>query len=70
MNFTDMPLLQPYLAGSPYANTQPAVVKPDHIYEVSSVILSFLEKTLNGKKNTILNLDRKNLIVPDLTIVQ
>jgi hypothetical protein len=71
MSFTDMPLLQPYLAGTPYANIQPAEVKPEHIYELSnSVILSFLEKSLNGKENTILDLDRRNVIVRDLTIVQ
>ncbi|WP_152667959.1 hypothetical protein [Aneurinibacillus tyrosinisolvens] len=69
MNLTDMPLLQPYLVGTPYANILSADVKPDHIYELSnSVILSFLEKTLNAKKNTIL--DRKNVKVPGLTIVQ
>lgn len=71
MSFTDMPLLQPYLTGTPYANLQPADVKLDRIYELSnSIILSFLEKTLNDKKNTIFDLDRKNLIVHDLTIVQ
>lgn len=68
MSFTDMPLLQPYLTESPYATIQPAEVDPAHIYEVSnSVILSFLEKTLNGKKNTILD---QNVAVPGLKIVQ
>ncbi len=71
MNFTDMPLLQPYLAGSPYAALQPAGVNPDRIHKwTNSIILAFLEKTLNGKKNTIFDLDNKNLIVPDVTIVQ
>lgn len=71
MSFTDMPLLQPYLAGTPYANILPTEVNPDHIYELSnSIILSFLEKTLQDKKNTIFDLDHKHLIVPDLTIVQ
>ncbi|MFC3885527.1 hypothetical protein ACFOU2_19440 [Bacillus songklensis] len=71
MSFTDMPLLQPYLAGSPYAEPQPPAVKPEHIYGLNNtVILSFLDKTLNGKKNTVFDLDRKSLIVPDLKIVQ
>ncbi|MGE5703740.1 MAG: alpha/beta hydrolase family protein [Clostridia bacterium] len=71
MNFTDMPLLKPYLANSPFANIPFGEAKPEHIYELSStVILSFLEKTLNGKQNTIFDLDRKELIEHDLTIVQ
>lgn len=71
MSFTDMPLLQPYLVGSPYASIEPATAKPNRLYEVSgSVILSFLEKTLQGKQNTIFDLDRKNLLIPDVKIVQ
>lgn len=65
VSFTDMPLLEPYLTGTSYANLLPTGTKPEHIYDLSnSVILAFLEKTLNGKKNTILDL------IPDLTIVQ
>jgi len=69
VSFTDMPLLKPYLAGTPYFNILPTETKPQHIYDLSNlVILSFLEKTLYGKTNTIL--DRKDLITPDLTIIQ
>lgn len=71
MDFTDMPLLKPYLAESPLANMQPAAGNPERIHALTNtVILSFLEKTLNGKQNTLLDLDRKNVIVPELTIVQ
>ncbi|QRG65869.1 alpha/beta hydrolase family protein [Brevibacillus choshinensis] len=71
MNFTDMPLLQPYLVGSPYAALPPAKAKPEQIHAMTNrVILSFLDKTLKNKPNTIFDLDRKELLAPDLTIVQ
>jgi dienelactone hydrolase len=54
-SFTDMPLLRPYLAGTNYDNDIALPPNPEHIYALSNhVIVSFLEKTLNGKKNTIL----------------
>ncbi|MGG2065664.1 alpha/beta hydrolase family protein [Bacillus sp. S14(2024)] len=68
-SFTDLPLLRPYLTGTPYDDDSTLPPNPEHVYELSNhVILSFLEKTLNGKKNTIL--DRENVNIPDLTIVQ
>ncbi|MFD2369032.1 alpha/beta hydrolase family protein [Brevibacillus sp. GCM10020057] len=70
MNFTDMPLLQPYLEGSPYA-ALPTGINPDRIHKwTNSIVLAFLEKTLRGKNNTIFDLDDKNLIVPEVTIIQ
>ncbi|MBP1934529.1 alpha/beta hydrolase family protein [Ammoniphilus resinae] len=69
VSFTDMPLLKQYLIETPYFNILPTGIEPQHIYDLSNrVILSFLEKTLDGKNNTIL--DRKDFITPDLTIVQ
>ncbi len=69
MNYSDSPLLQPYLSTPLYEI--PGLTDTDYknIYKLTNmVILSFLEKTLNGKKNTIL--DCENLQIPDLTIVQ
>ena len=64
-----MPLLRPYLAGTGLDNDTHLPPNYKHIYDLSNrVILSFLEKTLNGNKNTIL--DRKNVKIPDLKIVQ
>lgn len=71
MSFTDMPLLRPYLEGSPYAALQPTGINPDRIHKwTNSIILAFLEKTLRGKNNTIFDLDDKNVIVPEVTIIQ
>lgn len=68
-SFTDLPLLRPYLVGTWYDNDSNLPPGYEPIYELSNrVILSFLEKTLNGKKNTIL--DRNIVNIPDLTIVQ
>lgn len=68
-SFTDMPLLRPYLSGTMYDNDSIFPANPEPIYELSNqVIVDFLEKTLNGKKNTIL--DRKNVNIPNLKIVQ
>ncbi|MFD2445044.1 alpha/beta hydrolase family protein [Bacillus sp. CGMCC 1.16607] len=69
MNFSDSPLLQQYLSTPDYVVPHLAETKITDINKLTNmVILSFLEKTLNGKKNTIL--DVENLQIPDLTIVQ
>lgn len=69
MNFSDTPLLQQYLTGSVFADPHLAETEVTNIYKLNNmVILSFLEKTLNKKKNTILNC--KNLQIPDLVIKQ
>ncbi|WP_394234035.1 alpha/beta hydrolase family protein [Niallia oryzisoli] len=68
-SFTDMPLLRPYLSGTMYDNDSIFPANPEPIYEVTNrVIVDFLEKTLNGKKKTIL--DRKNFNIPNLKIEQ
>lgn len=66
MNFSDNPLLNPYLAGSPMALQPKDYYEPTHIYKLTnSLILAFLEESLNGKKHALLNL--RNLY-PDMEI--
>jgi dienelactone hydrolase len=56
MNFSDNPLLQRYLAGSPM-DPHSEEIEPTHIYQLTnSVILAFLEESLNGKKHALLDL--------------
>jgi len=58
LSFTDHPLLKPYYGdGSLFAADLPGAVNPADFYEnVNNVILSFLNKYLNGKRNTMFDL--------------
>jgi len=69
MSFTDLPLLQPYLAGSPFAALPQATAKPEQLHALSnSVIRSFLEKTLRDKQDTLLDVEAKRAGLPGLRI--
>lgn len=60
LSFPDHPLLKPYYGDRSYFVSLPGAVNPNDFYQVTNnVILSFLDKYLNGKKNTMLELTIK-----------